>query len=153
MTPSVSFTALLQSALTEPGNVSKAYHAFHGYSLGNQLLALVPVCRTWHHARTDRDVHGLEGERPVRPQGREGDHAVSARHGQAQVDRRQLGRQTRRSGRRQSRRGDVYPVRLPAALVRAEQTDGQDVEPVPIPDWDRARALDTLGIIEEPFTS
>src|SRR5688572_30022592 len=41
MTPSVSFADLLQSALTEPGIVSKAYHAFHGYSLGNQLLAMI----------------------------------------------------------------------------------------------------------------
>ena len=27
------------------------------------------------------------------------------------------------------------------------QTDGQDVEPEPIPVWDRARALDALGIV------
>ena len=31
------------------------------------------------------------------------------------------------------------------------QTDGQAVEPPPMPDWDQARALATLGIIEEPF--
>ena len=31
------------------------------------------------------------------------------------------------------------------------QTDGRDVEPLPIPDWDRRRALETLGIVEEPF--
>src|SRR4051812_28854562 len=42
MTPSpASFAQLLDSALTEPGIVSKAYSAFHGYSLGNQLLALM----------------------------------------------------------------------------------------------------------------
>jgi hypothetical protein len=33
------------------------------------------------------------------------------------------------------------------------QTDGQEVEPPSIPDWDQARALETLGIIEEPFTA
>jgi hypothetical protein len=33
------------------------------------------------------------------------------------------------------------------------QTEGQDVEPTPIPDWDQARALETLGIVEEPFTA
>ena len=32
------------------------------------------------------------------------------------------------------------------------QTDGQDVEPLAIPDWDQARALETLGIVEEVFT-
>jgi hypothetical protein len=30
------------------------------------------------------------------------------------------------------------------------QTDGQEVEPLAIPEWDHARAVETLGIIEEP---
>lgn len=33
------------------------------------------------------------------------------------------------------------------------QTDGQDVEPPPIPTWDQARALGSLGVVEEPFTA
>ena len=33
------FAALLDSAVTEPGIVSAAYRQFHGYSIGNQLLA------------------------------------------------------------------------------------------------------------------
>jgi hypothetical protein len=36
-----AFADLLQKAVTEPGIVSRAYHAFHGYSIGNQILALV----------------------------------------------------------------------------------------------------------------
>ena len=32
------------------------------------------------------------------------------------------------------------------------QTDGQDVEPLVIPEWDQARALETIGVVEEPFT-
>ena len=36
-----SFSDLLESAVTEPGIVLRAYHAFHGYSVGNQILALV----------------------------------------------------------------------------------------------------------------
>src|SRR5207237_9356555 len=35
------FAELLNRALHEPGVVSRAYTAFHGYSIGNQLLALV----------------------------------------------------------------------------------------------------------------
>jgi hypothetical protein len=34
---------LLHRAVTEPGIVSKAFSRFHQYSLGNQLLALVPA--------------------------------------------------------------------------------------------------------------
>src|SRR5213596_3372213 len=36
-----TFADLLASAVTEPGIVSRAYSAFHGYSLGNQILAFV----------------------------------------------------------------------------------------------------------------
>src|SRR5439155_12980686 len=36
-----AFADLLQRAVSEPGIISAAYHAFHGYSIGNQLLALV----------------------------------------------------------------------------------------------------------------
>src|SRR6266853_1247206 len=38
---SVTFATLLETAVSEPGTISKAYSAFHGYSIGNQLLALV----------------------------------------------------------------------------------------------------------------
>ncbi len=41
MAPSAtSFGHLLQTAVTEPGTISRAYRQFHSYSLGNQLLAL-----------------------------------------------------------------------------------------------------------------
>ena len=33
------------------------------------------------------------------------------------------------------------------------QTDGPDLEPLPMPAWDRARALAALVIVEEPFTA
>jgi hypothetical protein len=32
------------------------------------------------------------------------------------------------------------------------QTEGQTVEPPPMPDWHQTRALETLGVVEEPFT-
>src|SRR5437867_6518772 len=35
------FADLLRRAVTEPGMISAAYSAFHGFSLGNQLLAAV----------------------------------------------------------------------------------------------------------------
>src|SRR5438046_859303 len=34
-----TFAALLESAVTQPGSIARAYSAFHGFSLGNQLLA------------------------------------------------------------------------------------------------------------------
>ena len=35
-----TFADLLRRAVEEPGEVSAAYRQFHGYSIGNQLLAL-----------------------------------------------------------------------------------------------------------------
>jgi hypothetical protein len=36
-----TFASLLASALNEPGTLASAYCAFHGYSLGNQMLAAI----------------------------------------------------------------------------------------------------------------
>ena len=36
---------LLTQAVTQPGLILKAYSAFHGYSLGNQLAALLQCHR------------------------------------------------------------------------------------------------------------
>src|SRR5919204_2867625 len=35
------WSQLLSEAVTKPGIISEAYRAFHGYSIGNQILALV----------------------------------------------------------------------------------------------------------------
>ena len=41
-TPNVpSWSAILLEAVTKPGLVLEAYNAFHHFSIGNQLLALV----------------------------------------------------------------------------------------------------------------
>src|SRR5215207_2660817 len=37
----LDFSTLLRQALEEPGTVNRAYFAFHGYSIGNQLLAMM----------------------------------------------------------------------------------------------------------------
>jgi hypothetical protein len=37
----LNFAELLSRAVNEPRIISTAYTAFHGYSLGNQILALV----------------------------------------------------------------------------------------------------------------
>ena len=38
---STKWTDLLTEAVTKPGAILKAYRAFHGYSIGNQMLALL----------------------------------------------------------------------------------------------------------------
>jgi len=36
-----TFAALLQAAIDEPGTIHEAFHAFHSYSVGNQILAFI----------------------------------------------------------------------------------------------------------------
>ena len=40
-TEHTKWTELLEMAVKQPGVLMKAYSAFHGYSLGNQILAMV----------------------------------------------------------------------------------------------------------------
>jgi hypothetical protein len=41
MNTPATWTQLLQEAVSKPGLLLKAYSAFHNYSVGNQLLAIV----------------------------------------------------------------------------------------------------------------
>ena len=119
-----TFAHLLEHAVNEPGILSTAYRQFHNYSLGNQLLALVAVSRARHSARPDCDVPTLEGTRAIRPQGREGDHAVSAGHGQAHHGRR----------RRRATVATCFVYR-PHWFVLA-QTDGEPLPRTAVASWD-----------------
>jgi hypothetical protein len=67
-----SFADLLQSAVSDPGIISKAYSQFWNYSFGNQLLAWAQCIERGIMPGPHRDVHGLEGEGPIRLERREG---------------------------------------------------------------------------------
>ena len=78
-----AFAELLARAVSDPGVISQAYSQFHQYSDRQSAARDGAVSRAWHSARTDGDVPEVEGTGPVRPQGREGAHALSADHDQA----------------------------------------------------------------------
>jgi antirestriction protein ArdC len=136
------FVDLLSRALTEPGIISKAYTAFHGYSIGNQLLALVqcaergippgPIATFMGWKDKGRFVR--KGERAIvlcMP--------VTAKRTIEKAD-----------GTEDEATFTRFIFR-PHWFVLA-QTEGQTVEPTPIPDWDQTRALEALEIAEEPFS-
>jgi antirestriction protein ArdC len=131
----------LRSAVTDPGVISSAYQQFHNYSLGNQLLA-------WAQCL----------QRGITP----GPMATFPRW-------KELGRYVRKGERAivlcqplsVKRKGEtddgteqphVYTrfVFRPHWFVLA-QTDGADVPPMPMPDWDAVRALAALDVTEIPF--
>jgi antirestriction protein ArdC len=138
------FSDLLEQAITEPGIISKAYTAFHGYSIGNQLLALVQCAErgvapgpiATFMGWKDKGRYVRKGERaivlcmPVTAKRKATDDPASDDHATATFTR---------------------FVFRPHWFVLS-QTDGQDAEPTPIPEWDQSRALATLDITEEPFS-
>jgi hypothetical protein len=137
-----TFVDLLESAVTEPGRLSKAYSRFHSYSLGNQLLALFQCI-----------------ERGIQP-------GPLATYAAWQA----LGRQVRKGQkaivlcqpvtiRRKATdeaTGEDREVAFTRFTFRPKwfvltQTDGQPYEAPAPPEWNKARALEQLGVAEIPF--
>ena len=136
-----TFAHLLCQAVTEPGIISSAYRQFHAYSIGNQLLALVQ-CQT----------RGLQS----------GPIATFQRW-------KELGRYVRKGEKALTLCRPITVKRTPTADDGTEeahaatwfvykrfwfvlaQTEGQEFAPMPIPTWDKDRALTALQIQEVPF--
>src|SRR5688572_23474433 len=152
MTPTpASFADLLHRAVTEPGIISTAYRAFHGFSIGNQLLALMQCAERGITPGPIATFMGWKGK------GR------FVRKGEKAIVLCMPVTCKRKATDDQPTDTDQPPDadRKAAAFTRfvyrpnwfvLSQTDGQAAEPSPIPEWDRARALETLGITEEPFS-
>lgn len=136
------WTELLRRAVAEPGMILKAYTAFHGYSIGNQIAALfecqlrgiepgpIDTYKGW----LDKRRHVLKGEKGIRlcmP-------VTRKRKAQDEV----------------SVENDEYITGFlwrPFWFVLA-QTDGEAVPMPEIPEWDIAQGLGALGIEQVPFT-
>ncbi len=138
------WSALLVEALNKPGLIMKAYSNFHSYSLGNQLLALVQC-----------QMRGLQpGPINTFPKWRE------------------LGRHVKRGERalmlcmpitckRRDETSDEEPDgehTFTSFVYKARwfvltQTEGEDLQPQVIPDWEAKRALAALAIDQIPFDS
>jgi len=143
-TAPASFADLLRSAVTDPGIISDAYRQFHNYSLGNQLLAFVQcVQRGIQPGPLSTFVGWKEKGRHVR----KGERAITLC----------MPVTVKRKGddpHSDDDRPQVFTrfIFRPNWFVLA-QTDGADVSPMPIPSWDRSRALAALNITEVPFNA
>jgi hypothetical protein len=132
------WSALLVEAVNKPGLIMQAYSAFHQYSVGNQLLALVQC-----------QMRGLQpGPINTFPKWKE------------------LGRIVKRGERalmlcmpitRKRRDEDADEEQTFTSFIyRARwfvltQTEGQQLEPITIPEWDAERAIAELSIERVPF--
>jgi hypothetical protein len=147
-----AFAELLEQALTQPGLISKAYSAFHGYSIGNQLLALVQCA-----------ARGLEPG-PIATFMGWKDKGRYVRKGEKALTLCQPVTCTRRDTDPTDDDDPTTPAgrARPATFTRfvyrphwfvLAQTDGNPIAPFETPAWAASRALEALGITEEPFSA
>jgi hypothetical protein len=136
-TTPAQWSQLLAEAVSKPGLLLAAYSAFHNYSIGNQVLALVqcqqrgiqPGPLATFPGWKEKNRHVRKGERalvlcmPVTVKGKDetgGQHTFTR---------------------------FIYRPRW----FVLSQTEGQDVAPTLPPTWDKTRALVALNITETPF--
>lgn len=131
------WSQLLSEAVNKPGLLLAAYSAFHNYSVGNQLLALVQCHRrgiqagplSTFQAWKEKGRYVRKGEKaltlcmPVtlKNKGEAGDDETFTRF--------------------------IYRPRW----FVLSQTEGKDVEPTLPPTWEKSKALAALNITEAPF--
>ena len=135
---------LLQSAVTEPGILSRAYQQFHTYSLGNQLLAMAQCLA---REIPPGPINTFPGWKALGRHVRKGERAITLcmpitvkRKAPADAE-------------------DTDPDE-PEAFTRflyksrwftLAQTEGEPLPEPEIPAWDRDRALVGLDVTEIPF--
>jgi N-terminal domain of anti-restriction factor ArdC len=137
-----SFEELLRSAVEEPGTISRAYSAFHNYSLGNQLLALGQCIQ---REITPGPIATFMGWKDKGRFVRKGERAITLC--QPVTVKRQRDEQPDAE-----KSADVFTrfVYRPHWFVLA-QTEGNELPAPTLPTWDRARALAALDVSEVPF--
>ena len=136
----VAWSTMLKDAVTQPGIISKCYSTFHNYSMGNQLLAwsqlqgrgmgLAPIATYKRWSELGRQVK--KGEKAialVMPV------TISKKDG--------AGEKT----------GEVFSMfTLKNNWITLDQTEGADyVNEIPVPNWDKVKALEALQITEIKF--
>src|SRR5262245_49997415 len=140
-TDTTKWSDLLKEAVTKPGMILEAYSAFYGYSIGNQMLALVQC-----HMRGLRPgpISTYPGWQAKGRQVRRGEKAIILCMPLA-CKRKAEGNDNQGQGEDEA----VFTrfVYKPHWFV-LDQTDGEPIAAPVIPDWNREQALATLGISE-----
>jgi len=130
-----AWSTLLSEAVSKPGLMLQAYNAFHSYSGGNQILAIVQL-----HARglQPAPINTYPGWPSKGRQVKKGEKALVLCQpitfkDKADPDARRL--------------GFMYKARWFAL----SQTEGEDLPPIRIPEWSKIDALFTLDVEQIPF--
>jgi N-terminal domain of anti-restriction factor ArdC len=136
-----TFADLLHAAVRGPGKIHTAYFAFHGYSIGNQLLALIQCA--------ERGI----APGPIASFNKWKERGRFVRKGQRAIAlwmpitcKRTIEQEPGRSEETAFTR-----FLLKRNWFVLAQTDGREYGAAPIPSWDHARALPALGIEQIAF--
>lgn len=136
-----SFAELLHAAVSEPGKIHTAYFAFHGYSIGNQLLALIQCA--------ERGI----APGPIASFNKWKERGRFVRKGQKAIA---LWMPITCKRTIEQEPGKAEEIAFTRFLLKRNwfvlaQTDGREYAPQSIPSWDHARALHALGIEQIAF--
>src|SRR2546428_10711917 len=136
---------LLEEAVSKPGTLMKAYSLFWNYSLGNQILALIqanqrgiplgPIASFNRWKELGR--HVKRGEKAI-----ELCMPVTCKRTVKDISAEGTDVETEVAFKRFVFRRNWFML---------SQTEGADYTAPVVPCWDRARALDALGVQEMPF--
>jgi hypothetical protein len=140
MNDQTRWSDLLKAAVTEPGLILRAYSAFYGYSLGNQLAAMMQCSL---RGIEPGPINTYPGWQKLNRQVRKGEKAILL-----------CMPLTRKFKDKESNEDQTVIstfVWKPNWFVLS-QTDGEPVAMPEIPMWSKEKALATLGIQELPFT-
>jgi hypothetical protein len=138
------FADLLNRALGEPGIISRAYSAFHGYSIGNQILALVQCAE---RGITPGPIATFVGWKEKGRYVRKGEKAITLCQPVT------IKRNVEQEDNTEHAAAFTRFIYRPHWFVLS-QTEGPELQPAPTtPAWNQARALETLTVTEEPYTA
>jgi hypothetical protein len=134
-----SFAALLAAAVTEPGTIHQAYTAFHNYSLGNQLLALM---QCHHRGIAPGPIATFVGWK---------DRGRWVRRGEKALTLCQPVTIKRKASEAAEEEAAFTKFVYRNNWFVVAQTEGNDITPDPVPGWSKDLALAALSIEEVPF--
>jgi antirestriction protein ArdC len=142
-----TWSDLLREAVEKPGRLLEAYSYFYNYSVGNQLLAL---SQCYHRNIQPGPISTYQGWLNLKRQVKRGERAIWL----CMPITRKGTREKEEAQEASAEEGYTFIsfIYKPNWFVMA-QTEGEELPPPSIPEWDKERALDRLMIREVPFES
>jgi len=139
------WSALLVEAVNKPGLIMDAYSAFHNYSIGNQILAIVQ-CQL--RGLEPGPINTFPGWQTLGRTVKRGERALSLC---MPITRKCRVEDADERNNESGERTFTSFVHKPRWFV-ISQTTGEEFTPPCLPEWDAERALAALDIEQIPFT-